>query len=28
MEDNIKLDIEEVGWESLDWFTLTQDRDR
>jgi hypothetical protein len=26
-EDNIKLDIQEVGW-SMDWIELAQDRDR
>jgi hypothetical protein len=27
-EDNIKMDLEEVGWVSMDWFDLAQDRDR
>ena len=27
-EDNIKMDIQEVGCESLDWIELPQDRDR
>ena len=28
LEDNIKIDLQEVGDESLDWIQLTQDRDR
>jgi hypothetical protein len=27
-EDNIKIDLLEVGWESMDWINLVQDRDR
>jgi len=27
-EDNIKMDLQEVGCESLDWIELTQDRER
>ena len=27
-EDNIKLDIQEVGCEGIDWIELAQDRDR
>jgi hypothetical protein len=27
-EDNIKMDFEEVGFESMDWVELAQDRDR
>jgi hypothetical protein len=27
-EDNIKMDLKEVGWECVDWIHLTQDRDR
>jgi hypothetical protein len=27
MEDNIKMDLEEVGW-SMDWNELAQDRAR
>ena len=27
-DDNIKMDIQEVGCEDIDWIELTQDRDR
>jgi hypothetical protein len=27
-EDNIKMDLQEEGCGSMDWFELTQDRDR
>jgi hypothetical protein len=27
-EDNIKIDLQEVGWGGMDWIGLTQDRDR
>jgi hypothetical protein len=27
-EDNIKMDLEEVGWVGIDWIELAQDRDR
>jgi hypothetical protein len=27
-EDNIKMDLREVGWGSVDWIDLAQDRDR
>jgi hypothetical protein len=27
-EDNIKMDLQEVGWESLDWIDMAQHRDR
>jgi hypothetical protein len=27
-EDNIKMDLQEVGWGGMDWIKLAQDRDR
>ena len=27
-EDNIKMDLQEVGWGCGDWMELVQDRDR
>ena len=27
-EDNIKMDLQEVGCEGLDWIDVAQDRDR
>ena len=27
-EDNIKIDIQEIVWEGLNWINLAQDRDR
>jgi hypothetical protein len=27
-EDNIKMDIQDVGYGSMDWIELAQDRDR
>jgi len=27
-EDNIKMNLQEVGCEGMDWIQLTQDRDR
>jgi hypothetical protein len=27
-EDNIKMDLLEVGWGSMEWINLAQDRDR
>jgi len=26
-EDNIKMDLQEVGWGGMDWMELTHDRD-
>jgi hypothetical protein len=28
MEDNIKMDLKEIGLEGVDWINLAQDRDR
>jgi len=28
LEDNIKMDVQEVGCESMDWIKLAQDKDR
>jgi hypothetical protein len=27
-EDNIKMDLQEVGWEGMDWINMAQDRCR
>jgi hypothetical protein len=27
-EDNIKMDLQEVGWGGMDWTELVQNRDR
>jgi hypothetical protein len=27
-EDNIKMDVQEVGWGSMDWIDMAQDMDR
>jgi hypothetical protein len=27
-EDNIKMDLQEMGWGSMDWIDLAKDRDR
>jgi hypothetical protein len=27
-EDNIKMDLQEVGWGSMDWIDVAQDRGR
>jgi len=27
MGDNIKMHLQEVGWEDMDWIALAQDRD-
>jgi hypothetical protein len=28
MEDNIKMDLRELGWVGMNWIELAQDRDR
>jgi hypothetical protein len=27
-EDNIKMDLREIGWGGIDWTDLSQDRDK
>jgi hypothetical protein len=27
-QDNIKMDLREIGWGSIDWIDLGQDRDQ
>ena len=27
-DGNIKMDIRDVGWGSMDWIDMTQDKDR
>jgi hypothetical protein len=27
-QDNIKIDLREIGWGGMDWINLAQDRDR
>jgi hypothetical protein len=27
-EDNIRMDLREIGWEVVDWIDLAQDRDQ
>jgi hypothetical protein len=27
-EDNIRMDLTEIGWEGLDWLHLLQDREQ
>jgi hypothetical protein len=27
-ENNIKMDLREIGWGSMDWINLAQDRDQ
>jgi len=26
-EDNVKMDLREIGWEGVDWIHLPQDKD-
>jgi hypothetical protein len=26
--DNIKMDLREIGWDSMDWIHLAQNRDQ
>jgi hypothetical protein len=28
LEDNIKMDLKETGWEVVDWIHVAQDRDQ
>jgi hypothetical protein len=28
LEDGIKLDLREIGWEGVEWIQLAQDRDQ
>jgi len=28
MEENVKMDLQEMGCEGMDWINLAQDRDR
>ena len=28
LEDNIKMDLREVGWDAWNWIDLVEDRDR
>jgi hypothetical protein len=27
-EDNIKMDLREIGWDGVDWIDLAQDKDQ
>jgi hypothetical protein len=27
-EDNIRMDLKEIGWKDVDWIHLAQDRDQ
>jgi hypothetical protein len=27
-EDNIRMDLREIGWEGVDWMHLVQDKDQ
>jgi hypothetical protein len=28
VEDNIKMDLREIGWGGMDWIDLAEDRDQ
>jgi len=28
MEDNIKMNLQEIGWKGMDWIDISQDSDR
>jgi hypothetical protein len=28
MEDNIRMDLREIGWKGMDWMRVVQDRDQ
>jgi hypothetical protein len=28
MEDNIRMDLREIGWEGVDWNHVTQDKEQ
>jgi len=28
LEDNVKMDLQEMGWGDMDWISLAQDKDR
>jgi hypothetical protein len=28
LEDNIKMDLRDIGWSGMDWIYLTHDRDQ
>jgi hypothetical protein len=28
VEDNIKMDLREIGWGGMDWIDLAQDKDQ
>jgi len=27
-EENVRMDLTEIGWEGVEWMHLTQDRDK
>jgi hypothetical protein len=28
LEDNIKMDLREIGWDGMEWVNLVEDRDQ